>query len=99
MTSDFIVFLKTEREPEDAIIRFDEFSNYKIPQVVGVIGGVQIKVIVPSNDGNVDYFNRKQNYSINTQATITANLVFLNLTTGFQGSVHNSRVLQHSTQY
>ena len=70
-----------------------------MPQVVGAINGVQIEVIDPSNNSKVDYFNRKQYYSISTQATIGANLVFLDLATGFPGSVSDSRVLRHSTLY
>ena len=95
-------------------MRFAEFSNCKIPQVVGAIGsilprpqciwgrgcdGVQTKVIGSSNDSKVDYFNRKQHHSINTQATIGASLVFVDLTTDFLGSVHDSCVLRHSTLY
>ena len=99
MVSDFIVFPKTERETAEAIIRFAEFSNCKIPQVVGVIDGVQIEVLGPRGDSKVAYFNRKQHCPVNTQATIGANLVFLDLATGFPGSLHDSRVLQHSTLY
>ena len=79
MASGFIVFLKTERETAEVITRFVEFSNCKIPQVIGVIDGVQIEVIGPSNDIKVDCFNRKQYYLTNTQATIEASLVFLTL--------------------
>ena len=72
------MFLKTETETIiiiEVIIRFVEFSNCKIPQIIGVINGVQIEVISPSNDIEVDCF-RKQDYLINTQATIEASLVF-----------------------
>ena len=75
MASDLIVFLKTESETAETIIRFAEFSNCKICEVVGAIDGVQIDVIYPRNDSKVDYFNRRQ-HSINTYATIGANLVF-----------------------
>ena len=61
---------------------------------------LQIEVIGPSNGNKVDYFYRKHYYYINTQATIGANLVFLDLATAFQGgSVYISRGLQHSTLY
>ena len=78
-----------------AIIRFVEFSNYNIPQVVGATGGA----VGPTINVNVDYFNRKQHYSINSQATIGANLVFLDLAAGVPGGVHDSRVLRHSILY
>ena len=99
MASDFIVFLKTDRETAEAIIRFAEFSNCRIPQVFDVTDGVQIEVIGLSNDGKVDYFNTKQHYSINTQATIGANLVFLDLVIGFLGSVLDSCVSRCSILY
>ena len=70
-----------------------------MPQVVGAVDGVQIEVIGPSNDSKVGYFNRKQHYSINTQATIGSNLVFLDFATGVPGSFPDSRILRHSTLY
>ena len=99
MASDFIVFPKTEQETAQAIIRFTEFSNCKIPPVVGAIDGIQIEVIGLSTDSKMDYFNMKQHYSIITQAAIGANLFFLDLAAGFPGSVHNSCLLRHSTLY
>ena len=39
------------------------------------------------------------NNSINSQATIGANLVFLDLAAGVPGGVHDSRVLRHSILY
>ena len=94
MASDFIVFPKTERKAAEAIIRFIEFRNCQIPQVVDAIDSVKIQVIVPGNDNKVDYFNRKQHYSVNTQTTIGSNVVFLDLATGFPGRIHYSRVLR-----
>ena len=79
MASDFIVLLKTDRETIEAILIFAEFSNCKIPQVFDAIDGVQIEVIGLSIDNKVDYFNRKQRYSMNTQATIGINLIFFGL--------------------
>ena len=40
MASDFIVLLKNDRETLEAILRFAEFSNCKIPQVFDAIDGV-----------------------------------------------------------
>ena len=99
MASYFIVFPKTEKETAEAIIRFTEFSNCKIPQVVGAIDGIQIEVIGLSNDSKMDYFSMKQHYFIITQATIGANLFFLDLAAGFPGRIHNSCLLRHSTLY
>ena len=45
------------------------FSNFKKPQVLGAIDGIHIEVIGLSNDNKEEYFNRKQHYWINSQAT------------------------------
>ena len=56
---------------------------------MGAIDGVHIEIQAPNTDSKADNFNRKQHYSINTQATIGANLIF----------VHDSRALQNSSLY
>ena len=95
----FIRFPRNENDTEEAIRNFREFTNCKIPNVVGAIDGVHIEIQAPNNDSKADYFNRKQHYSINTQATIGANLIFLDVMTGIPGSVHDSRALRNSSLY
>ena len=43
-----------------------------------------------------DCYCRKQRYSINTQAVVGSNLMFLNVSTGSPGSMHDSRILKNS---
>ena len=38
----------------------------KIPQTVGAKDGIHIKINSPTGDSKIDYFNRKQKYSIST---------------------------------
>ena len=44
----------------------------------------------------IDYFNRKQHYSFVTQAVVDANLFFIDVSTGWPGSIHDARVLRLS---
>ena len=53
----------------------------------------------PHTDSKVDYYNRQQEYSINSQAVVGGNLLFLDFYTGFPGSAHDSRVLRNSRIY
>ena len=56
---------------------------YHIPQALGALDGTHSPIIAPSVEGKVDYYSRKQCYTISTQATVNANLVFLDVETGF----------------
>ena len=42
---------------------------------------------------------KNQKFSINTQVVIGANLIFLDVTTGFPGSIYDSRMLRSSELY
>ena len=48
------------------------------------------------SESRVDYFSRKQRYTINTQAVVGANLLFLHIATGYPGSLHDARILRLS---
>ena len=52
----------------------------------------------PIGDSKIDYFNRKQRYSISTQAVVGGNLKFLDITTGYPG-IHDARILRDSALY
>ena len=58
-----------------------------------------IFIKTPENEQKYDYYCRKQRYSINTQAVVGANLLFLDVATGFPGSMHDSGVLRHSSLF
>ena len=56
--------------------------------------------LVPTNpkhtvvhNGVIDYFCRKQKYTVNTQAVVGAGGIFLDVVTGFPGSINDARVL------
>ncbi|CAH3114580.1 unnamed protein product, partial [Pocillopora meandrina] len=50
---------------------------------------------VPVNE-QIEYFNCKQDYSIVVQAVANASFKFLDVSTGFPGSIHYAHVLQLS---
>ena len=41
----------------------------------------------------------KQRYTVNTQAVVVSNLIFLDVATGFPGSIHDGRMLEATKQY
>ena len=47
----------------------------------------------------MDYFSRKQKYTVHTQAVAGSNLIFLDVATGFPGSIHDARMLQETKLY
>ena len=115
---------------------FKSDFNCKIPQTVGAIDANHIFIQTPENERKLDYYCRKQRYSINTQpsrhtmffqrlygvyttpltsyrrridveatscvyweAVVGSNLMFLNVNTGFSGSMYDSRVLKNSSLF
>ena len=73
---------------------FQISTGCPIPQVVGCLDCTHCQITSPDIISKADYFNRKQVYSVNTQAVIRERLRFLDVSTGFPGSVHDSRVLR-----
>ncbi|XP_066934300.1 uncharacterized protein [Clytia hemisphaerica] len=94
-----IHFPVTRDETREEIGRFKEETNCKIPQVVGAIDGTHIKITAPASEHEGDYYSRKQCYTINTQAVVGGNLKILDVATGFPGSIHDARVLAHTSLF
>lgn len=65
---------------------------------VGAIDGTHIRVLVPQALHD-DYINRKWFYSVQLQAVCDNEGVFLDIFSGYPGSVHDSRVLKNSPLY
>ena len=66
---------------------------------VGAIDATYIEINSPTEDSKIDYFNRKQRYSISTQAVVVGNLKFLDIATGYPGSIHDTPILRDSALY
>ena len=77
ISHEFTHFPTNGRKIAIAIQKFRTFTESKIPQVVGVNDGTHIEIICVDSERRVEYFSRKQRYTINTQAVVGANLMFL----------------------
>ena len=66
---------------------------------VGAIDATYIEINSPTEDSKIDYFNRKQRYSISTQAVVVGNLKFLDIATGYPDSIHDTPILRDSALY
>ena len=99
LSKEYIKFPVTSDEVENAIEKFKTCCNSKIPQSLGVIDRTYIDIETPQCDSKYDYFCRKQRYSINTQAVVGGNLLFLDLATEFPRSLHDSRLLRHTSLF
>ena len=91
--NDFIKFPKTEAETRQTIQEFQDISHF--PQVVGALDGSHTLIKAPKEDLN-EYVNRTSLHSIVLQGVADAN-GFLHVSTGYAGSIHDSRVLRMSS--
>ena len=86
----FIKFPTTQAEVHAKIEEFSKKSA--IPNVVGANDGTNIAMKAPMLN-HEEYFNRKHYYSIIAQGIVDAKGVLLSVSTGFPGSLHDTRVL------
>ena len=54
------------------------YEKPDFPQVIGFIDGIHVPILAPSQNKDI-YVNRKNFYSINTQAICDANLKFIDI--------------------
>ena len=95
----YIKFPKTRLETSECIEKFRISTNCKIPQVVGAVDGTHVRISAPETDGKPDYFSRKQCHTITTQGVVGADLLFLDVATGFPGSSHDARNLRNTSLF
>ena len=91
--NDFISLPAHEDDVKETISKFEEKLNF--PHVVGAIDGTHVEIKAPLINP-ADYFNRKQKYSIVTQAVADSRMLFTDVSTGWLGSIHDARVLRLS---
>ena len=77
------------RETARKIQKFRVFTECLVSQAVGAIDGTHVEIMCPDSESKVDYYSRKQKYTVNTQAVVGADLFFLDIATGFPGSAHD----------
>jgi len=67
---------------------FYRFSSF--PGLIGAVDGTHIRVRAPAAVQK-DYLSRKQCHTMILMAICDANMVFMNIASGFPGSVHDQR--------
>ena len=90
LSLDLSRFLTTGIMTKYAMEQFKKSFNCVIPQCVGAIDGTHIFIKGRRGQSKYDYYSRKQCYLINTQTVFGANLCFMDVATGFPGSMHDS---------
>ena len=88
--TEFIKFPATEQKVLQSIRLFTNKSSF--PQVVRAIGGSHITLKTVPVNKRIEYFNRKQDYSILIQAVADASFKFLDVSTGYPDSIHDARI-------
>lgn len=68
----FFGFLK-QMETSISIEKLKESFECELPQVVGAIDVTHVEILAPSNESRVDYFSRKQKYTVVNQGVVGAN--------------------------
>lgn len=91
--NDFISLPAHEDDVKETISKFEEKLNF--PHVVGAIDGTHVEIKAPLINPAI-YFNRKQKYSIMTQAVADSRMLFTDVSTGWPGSIHDARGLRVS---
>lgn len=92
----YIKFPSNRRETTRAIALFQD--HCRIPQAFGAIDGTHIEIVAPE-DQPFDYFDRQHRYSVIMQGVVGENLMLLNTSIGYPGSMHDARVLRYSELY
>ena len=94
--NEFIRFPEDTRDVAHAMRKMESVAG--LPNVVGATDGPHISIKAP-HVNHEDYFNRKQNYSVNFQGVVDADGKFIDVSTGWPSSIHDTRVLRLSTLY
>lgn len=69
------------------------------PNCCGAIDATHVKLELPYNESSIDWYNREHNYSMLVQAIVDSNLRFLDICTGFPGSLNDAGLLRNSSFY
>lgn len=96
LRDEYIHFPETVAETAASIETFQDLS--RLPNIVGAIDGTHIPINAP-RESPVDYFSRYQHHDFGIQAVADGNLLFLDFSAGYPGSMHDARILRNSTLY
>jgi len=93
LKGNYIKFPTTAAEVQTKINGFSERS--KIPNIAGAVDGTHVPIRAPKTN-HEDYFNSKHFYSYILQGVVDSKGLFLSVSTGYPGSLHDARVLRLS---
>ena len=93
---DKLISWPSQDEQQECSEMYMESKNF--PGVIGMIDGTHIPIRRPPERG-IDYYNRKDYFSVVLQAVCTDNLHFTDIHTGYPGKVHDARVFRLSPLY
>ncbi|XP_032682473.1 putative nuclease HARBI1 [Odontomachus brunneus] len=88
-----IITYPTLAEKQETANFFNERKGF--PHVIGAIDGCHVRIDKPTEDSD-SYINRKQYFSLHIQGTVNHNMKFIDVFTGYPGSVHDARVFRNS---
>ena len=88
--------IPTENEMREMMMCFKE--KYGFPCCGGALDGSHIPISAPAAN-HTDFYNRKGWYSIILQGLVDHRYCFIDVYTGWPGSVHDARVFAHSSVY
>ncbi|KAH9295251.1 hypothetical protein KI387_038839 [Taxus chinensis] len=69
------------------------------PNCCGAIDVTHIPIRLPPNECSSDWYDRDHNYSMALQVIVDSNMHFMDVFTGWPGSVNDSRLLRNSAFY
>ena len=90
----FIKFPQSDREIMDAMESFHATANFS--HVVGAIDGTHVKISNPGGEDALRFINRKGWFSINCQATCSADMLITNIVAHWPASTHDARIFAES---
>ena len=93
LKDEYIHFPETVVETAASTQTFRDLS--RLLNIVGAIDGTHIRINAP-RESAVDYFNRYQQHDFGIQAVADGNILFLDFSAGYPGSMHDARILQNS---
>ena len=93
----YVKFPTTRTEVQVKINGFSERSkiNKIYINIAGAVDGTHVPIKAPKTN-HKDYFNRKHFYSYVLQDVVDSTGLFLSVSTGYPGSLHDARVLRLS---
>ena len=96
LKDEHIHFPETVAETADSTQTFRDL--FRLPNIVGAIDGTHIRINA-LRESAVDYFSRYQQHDFGIKAVADGNILFLDFSAGYPGSMHDARILRNNTLY